>query len=102
MKGFFWGLVLGAVLAFFAGMNVGKDKPILSNPFAEKPLMEQIKDTANRAAEEVKKSAQKAGEDASRAAQEASEQVKRTTEEAVEKARQAVHDASQPSAEQNK
>ena len=100
MKGFFWGLVIGAILAFMAGMNVGKGKPILSNPFAERPLMDQIKDTATRAAEEAKKSAQKAGEEATRAAKEAGQHVKESTDAAVDKARQAVHDATKPPAEQ--
>lgn len=96
MKGFIWGLLIGAVFAFLAGVNVGKDKPVLSNPFAERPLMEEIKDTATRAVDEAKQSAQQAGEAASEAARDASQQVKESTDAAIDKAREAVHEATQP------
>ncbi|MDO8704909.1 MAG: hypothetical protein Q7J84_08190 [Sulfuricaulis sp.] len=36
MKKFFFGLVVGAVIAFPLGINFGKDVPLLSNPFAAK------------------------------------------------------------------
>jgi len=99
MKGFIWGLIIGGALAFLAGMNVGKGKPILSNPFAERTLMQEIKDTANRAAEEAKKSMQKAGDEATRAAKEASKQIQESTGAAMDKAREAMHDATKPAPE---
>jgi hypothetical protein len=33
LKTFLAGLVLGALIAFFLGMNFGKGAPLLSNPF---------------------------------------------------------------------
>jgi len=100
MKGFLWGLVIGAVLAFIAGVNVGKGRPVLSNPFAEKPLMQDIKDTAGRAAEEAKKSMQKATEEAGQAAKEAGQRIKESTGAAMDKAREAMHEATKPAEEQ--
>ncbi|MHB8536053.1 MAG: hypothetical protein ACYDBW_11495 [Sulfuricaulis sp.] len=37
MKKIFFGLIIGAIVAFPLGINFGKDKPLLSNPFAAKP-----------------------------------------------------------------
>ena len=39
------GLIIGGLLGFAGGMNVGKGKPLLSNPFAEKKLSGSLKDT---------------------------------------------------------
>ena len=72
--GFFLGIVLGAVIAFPLGMNKGKNVALFSNPFQEKTLTEQVKDTAKKAAEEAKR---------------ASEQVIETT-------REKIHEATRP------
>ena len=37
MKKFFYGLIIGAIVAFPLGINFGKDVPLLSNPFVAKP-----------------------------------------------------------------
>jgi gas vesicle protein len=50
-KSFLIGLVIGALVAFFLGMNVGKGAPLLSNPFAKRDLSATIKDEAGRLAE---------------------------------------------------
>jgi gas vesicle protein len=57
MKKFLWGFVIGAVLAFLAGVNVGRDRPILSNPFSDLTLTEQVRDTAEQLGEDIKESA---------------------------------------------
>jgi len=96
MKKFFWGLIIGALVGLPAGMNIGKGKPVLSNPFADKPLMQEIQDTARRAADEAKRAAQQAGEDASRAEQRATEQVKQSTSEMATKGREMIHGGTKP------
>lgn len=54
MKAFLVGLIIGLIIAFPLGMNVGKGKPVFSNPFTDKPLAEQIKDAARETSEAVK------------------------------------------------
>lgn len=92
MKKFFWGFVVGAVIAFLLGMNVGKGKPLLSNPFAEKPLTEQAKDLGKNAIEQGK---QAAG-DLEKKTGEAADKVKETASQLTDKARNAIHEATKP------
>ena len=55
MKKFFIGLALGLIVAFPLGINFGKDKPLLSNPFAAKPdIAEQIKERTDEMLKETK------------------------------------------------
>ena len=41
------GILVGGALGFSAGMNMGKGKPLLSNPFAQKQLTGTLKDTGS-------------------------------------------------------
>ena len=41
------GMILGGALGFAAGMNIGKDKPLLSNPFARYELSDRLKDSGS-------------------------------------------------------
>lgn len=41
------GILVGGALGFGAGMNMGKGKPLLSNPFAQKQLTGTLKDTGS-------------------------------------------------------
>lgn len=55
MKKFFIGLVLGLIVAFPLGINFGKDKPLLSNPFAAKPdLTERVKERTGELLQDTK------------------------------------------------
>ena len=50
MKKFFYGLIVGAIIAFPLGINFGKDKPLLSNPLAAKPdIPEKVKERTEEA-----------------------------------------------------
>lgn len=73
MKKFIVGLVMGLIVAFPLGMNVGKGVPLLSNPFSDKPLSQQIKDTAKDATETLKKKTNEVVEDAKDAVNKATE-----------------------------
>lgn len=37
------GLVIGVVIGLWFGINIGKDKPIWSNPFDKKSVQKQLK-----------------------------------------------------------
>lgn len=63
MKAFLWGLVIGLIVSFPLGVNFGKGKPIFSNPLAEKPISEQISDTAKNASEKLKQTTDEVMED---------------------------------------
>lgn len=78
MNKFIFGILIGAIIAFPLGMNVGKEKPLLSNPFADKQIGEQVKDTAERVFKETKK------------------KVEETTGKVVEGTKEAIHEATKP------
>ncbi|MEJ2143166.1 MAG: hypothetical protein P8Y24_12580 [Gammaproteobacteria bacterium] len=44
-----FGIIIGLLIGLWFGVNIGKNKPLLSNPFAE----ENIQQKAKRKAEEV-------------------------------------------------
>ena len=41
------GMFAGGVLGLAAGVNIGRDKPILSNPFEDKRVSSKMKDTGS-------------------------------------------------------
>jgi hypothetical protein len=77
MKKFIWGLVIGLVIGVLGGINIGKGKDLLSNPFADKAITEQLKDTAS----------------------EAGEKIKEGSADVIEKSREAIHEATKPEQE---
>jgi hypothetical protein len=68
MQIFFFGLIIGVIIAFPLGMNVGRDAPLFSNPFAEpevrQKMTEKAKEGAGKALETTKKGAEKAMKEA--------------------------------------
>ena len=55
MKKLFIGLIIGLIAGFPLGINFGKDKPLLSNPFAAKPdLTERVKERTGEALKSTK------------------------------------------------
>jgi hypothetical protein len=69
-KFFVLGIVFGALAAVPLGVNIGRDAPLMSNPFAERDLKAQVV-----------------------------ERVKETTTTALEDARETIHDATKPLAQ---
>lgn len=45
IKSTIFGLVIGVALGLWFGFNMGKDRPLLSNPFEEDTFKEKIKQT---------------------------------------------------------
>ena len=64
------GIVLGALGAMPLGFNIGREAPLMSNPFEERDLKDQVV-----------------------------ERVKDSTADAIEDAREAIHDATKPIAQ---
>jgi gas vesicle protein len=55
MKKFIYGIIIGAIVAFPLGINFGKDKPLLSNPFAAKPdISERVKERTEAVLKDTK------------------------------------------------
>lgn len=48
MKKFLIGVVVGALVAFHLGINFGRHKPLLSNPY-ERDVVERVKEGAGQA-----------------------------------------------------
>lgn len=63
MKKFLIGFVLGALIAFHLGVNFGKHKPLLSNPYSE-DVVEQVKEKAGQAVETTREAIHEATEPA--------------------------------------
>jgi len=53
MKKFFAGLFVGALIAFHLGINFGRHKPLLSNPY-EQDVVERVKQDAGQAVESTR------------------------------------------------
>lgn len=45
IKNLFVGLVIGLLLGLWFGVNIGKGRPIYSNPFSEATVRERLKQT---------------------------------------------------------
>ena len=64
MKKFMTGFVVGALIAFNLGINFGRHKPLLSNPYAADEVVEQVKERAGQALESTKEAIHEATEPA--------------------------------------
>ncbi len=42
-----FGLTMGLLLGLWTGVNLGKEKPLFSNPFADHSVTEQVKEKAS-------------------------------------------------------
>jgi len=63
IKGLVVGVILGSAIGLWFGVNIGKDRPIMSDPFAKVTLEEKFKQTGEKLLEKsgeiMKKSGQK-------------------------------------------
>jgi hypothetical protein len=55
------GLVVGIIIGMWFGINIGKGKSLLSNPFAGSSLREQLKQTSGEVLEKSGKVLEKSG-----------------------------------------
>jgi len=63
MKNFLIGFALGVLIAFHLGINFGRHKPLLSNPYAD-DVVESVKERAGQVIESTKESIHEATEPA--------------------------------------
>lgn len=68
MKKFLVGFVVGALIAFHLGINFGRDRPLLSNPY-EKSVVEKVKERAGEAVETTREVIHEATEPVKKEAQ---------------------------------
>jgi len=57
------GFVIGGLVGLWFGVNIGKNKPLLSNPFEERSVTDKIKSNLGEGVEKAGKSIEKLGED---------------------------------------
>ena len=63
MRKFVAGLVIGAAVAFHLGINFGRDRPLLSNPY-EKDVVQRVKQEAGKAVDQTREAIHQATEPA--------------------------------------
>lgn len=54
LKRLFFGVLIGAAIAFPLGMNHGRERPLLSNPFAEVNVTQSVKAGAEHLVEDTR------------------------------------------------
>lgn len=79
LRSFAVGLLVGGLVGLWSGMNIGKEQPLLSNPFADVTLRQQ----ASRAANDVYEGASRATREVGERVRSASRKVEETTEDAT-------------------
>ena len=55
-------LVIGVLIGMALGVNIGRGKPVLSNPFAKESLVEKAKQLGNETLEQSGKALEKTGQ----------------------------------------
>jgi hypothetical protein len=68
MKKFLIGLVVGALVAFHLGINFGRNKSLLSNPY-ERDVVERVKEGAGKAVDSTRDAIHQATEPARKEAE---------------------------------
>ena len=61
LKTLILGLVIGVLLGLWFGVNIGKDKAIFSNPFADDSIKQKIKVSGERLIEKSGEALEKSG-----------------------------------------
>jgi len=54
-------LAIGALIGMALGINIGREKPLFSNPFAEESLVDRVKDLGSETLEQSGKALEKTG-----------------------------------------
>lgn len=62
LKSLILSLIIGMALGLWFGFNMGKDKPLLSNPFEEDTFREKIKETGDSLMEKSGEVLEKGGQ----------------------------------------
>ena len=62
IKTIFISLVIGILIGMALGVNIGRNKPIFSNPFAKESLVDRAKALGNETLEQSGKALEKTGQ----------------------------------------
>ena len=62
MKVLVVGLVIGLLVGLWGGVNIGKGRPLLSNPLADTPVDRKLKDSGRSLVRESGEALEKTGE----------------------------------------
>ena len=62
LRAFALGLLLGGLTSLWLGINIGKDQPLFSNPFAESPVMQRAREYVEEAERKMEQAKEAAGE----------------------------------------
>ena len=62
LKTIFIGLVIGLLIGLVLGVNIGRGKPLLSNPFAKESLTDRVKQLGSETLEQSGKALEKTGQ----------------------------------------
>ena len=57
------GIIIGLLLGLWFGVNLGRDRPIYSNPFADSAIKDKLKSSVGEGVEKAGESIEKLGED---------------------------------------
>lgn len=55
-------MVIGAIIGMALGVNIGREKPLLSNPFAKESLTDRVKRLGSETLEKSGKALEKTGQ----------------------------------------
>lgn len=61
LKALIGGIVLGLLLGLWFGVNIGRDRPIFSNPFTEPTVREKLKQTGESLLDKSGRALEKGG-----------------------------------------
>lgn len=67
IKGFIVGAIIGGAVCFALGYNYGRGAPLLTNPFQEYTLADEVKQGAEKAGEKLKEGVDKAADSVKKA-----------------------------------
>ncbi|MCK5649181.1 MAG: hypothetical protein KAI22_09900 [Gammaproteobacteria bacterium] len=55
MKDLLLGLLIGAIIGLWVGVNLGKDQPLMTNPFADKNSMTELNKKFDQLQQDISK-----------------------------------------------
>jgi hypothetical protein len=59
INGLLFGLIVGTCLGGWLGINIGRDAPLLSNPFVERTVGDRLKDEASEVYDDTRETLRK-------------------------------------------
>ncbi|MDX1609773.1 MAG: hypothetical protein R3225_06585 [Halofilum sp. (in: g-proteobacteria)] len=62
LRGFAVGLLIGGLIGLWVGINIGKNQPLFTNPFAESPALQKAREYLDRAEQTMKEAGESAEE----------------------------------------